>query len=45
MEDPEILRRLYLLAQHEEDVLNLKIAEHIEVPRWQRKKPEEDDST
>ena len=41
MEDPERLRRVYMLAiaQHELDVLNLNIAEHIEGPRPQRRRP------
>ncbi len=40
MEDPVRLRRLCILAiaQHEDDVLNLKTAEHIEGPRLQRRK-------
>ena len=39
MEDPERLRRLYIVAraQHEVDVLNLNIAEHIKGTRPQRR--------
>ena len=43
MEDAERLRRMYMLAiaQHEVDVLNLNIAEHIQGPqqrRWRRRR-------